>query len=842
MYEQIEKPKENKSSAVANNVGQKKNNAKQGFGLVDNRPEAVAQRKLQEKANNSSQVSQLRAFQNMANNSPRTKQTAQLQSKADNHSSQQQQPIQKKENNTGLPDNLKTGMENLSGMSLDDVKVHRNSDRPAQFQAHAYAQGTDIYLGPGQEKHLPHEAWHVVQQKQNRVKPTLQMKGNIHVNDDSSLEREADQMGSKSLQTYKGSEESYVSGSMDATPNNVVQRVIGDDQTNTYVVDKNTNTIYFATWKNKDKCYELQNIDDNGVPIGFLMQVAPDDDNYSAIDKEEEVAGKFDSFEDSKEYLDGKIKSYLELLQKQHKLQVVAQYPRVFVKGTDDDSQLNLKKLNKKEHEHGVDLTYRNHRDAMDIELDSFLPEEEHDTIEYRKRYEAMLKSSMSEKSGSTNDDKQKITSTGGFPITSSTVDLMSEYSNMHYKHKLKRPDHTSSTRAYEAEFLKRMKSDINPETMAALNLPPGSNAATEQETMLNTYGAALDANTPPKSNPIGKGKIYKIIYVHFKRTLEIINSELDEEKLKGDPNNFAMRTQAHIQNLEDKFLIGMKQNEKERAAKQDKPGPDWNTVSKMIDSAQELILELAKGSQLKNRLDLMFDGHTQKWLEVLGTVLGLYYKTIKRLLLSRVFVEEGTKDDILNLFTKLEQLLEAEIKINNQLSPLKSKKGRKKRARDLDKDETESQFTSRESQYGGEGEVNPKHIKSLEYSGVSAAQNYHMNFVAISGIGFNCYIRSILTGLHRSGYLQDEIEHAVSAISDHLASINLRVGSQMIDAGGLVAAEARRVILELYGVDVGVTIVTWNHDQRQFVHYVANNGAVQLTLFSTPGHFDLLE
>jgi hypothetical protein len=64
-----------------------------------------------------------------------------------------------------LPDNLKTGMENLSGYSMDDVKVHRNSDKPAS-QARAYAQGTDMHLGSDQEKHLPHEAWHVVQQKQ----------------------------------------------------------------------------------------------------------------------------------------------------------------------------------------------------------------------------------------------------------------------------------------------------------------------------------------------------------------------------------------------------------------------------------------------------------------------------------------------------------------------------------------------------------------------------------------------------------------------------------------------------------------------------------------------------
>ncbi|MEQ9279041.1 MAG: DUF4157 domain-containing protein, partial [Balneola sp.] len=88
-------------------------------------------------------------------------------------------------------------MENLSGYSMDDVKVHRNSDKPAQLNAHAYAQGTDIHLAPGQEKHLPHEAWHVVQQKQGRVKPTKQLKGKININDDEGLEKEADVMGDK---------------------------------------------------------------------------------------------------------------------------------------------------------------------------------------------------------------------------------------------------------------------------------------------------------------------------------------------------------------------------------------------------------------------------------------------------------------------------------------------------------------------------------------------------------------------------------------------------------------------------------------------------------------------
>jgi len=104
------------------------------------------------------------------------------------------------ENNTGLPDNMKTGIENLSGYSMDEVKVHYNYPEPVQLQAHAYAQGTDIHIASGQERHLPHSAWHVVQQKQGRVKPTLQMKSEVNINDDKSLEHNADLMGNTALQ------------------------------------------------------------------------------------------------------------------------------------------------------------------------------------------------------------------------------------------------------------------------------------------------------------------------------------------------------------------------------------------------------------------------------------------------------------------------------------------------------------------------------------------------------------------------------------------------------------------------------------------------------------------
>ncbi|MGD9091219.1 MAG: DUF4157 domain-containing protein [Anaerolineales bacterium] len=101
---------------------------------------------------------------------------------------------------TGLPDNLKAGLEDLSGLSLEDVRVHYNSPKPAEINAHAFTQGKDIHVASGQETCLSHEGWHVVQQAQGRVKPTVQLNDGILVNDDQGLEHEADVMAAKAVQ------------------------------------------------------------------------------------------------------------------------------------------------------------------------------------------------------------------------------------------------------------------------------------------------------------------------------------------------------------------------------------------------------------------------------------------------------------------------------------------------------------------------------------------------------------------------------------------------------------------------------------------------------------------
>ena len=121
-----------------------------------------------------------------------------LQRKADLTNNAAQRAEAPRPNNTGMPDNLKSGIESLSGFSMDDVRVHYNSSKPATVQALAYTQGTDIHVAPGQEKHLPHEAWHVAQQMAGRVSPTTNING-MPVNDNAALEHEADVMGEKAV-------------------------------------------------------------------------------------------------------------------------------------------------------------------------------------------------------------------------------------------------------------------------------------------------------------------------------------------------------------------------------------------------------------------------------------------------------------------------------------------------------------------------------------------------------------------------------------------------------------------------------------------------------------------
>ena len=207
----------------------------------DQRPQSLALQMHQDHADRSTQSMQLKTQSALMANSPRAMQmkaVAQLMAQA---TSAQHLPVQRmddeeplqtrqaetsKPDQTGLPHQLKAGIESLSGMGMDHVRVHYNSGKPAQLQAHAYAQGSEIHVAPGQEQHLPHEAWHVVQQAQGRVRPTLQMKTGIAVNDDQGLEAEADMMGAKAMQLRIDANSAPFATAHAGAENAVVQRAL----------------------------------------------------------------------------------------------------------------------------------------------------------------------------------------------------------------------------------------------------------------------------------------------------------------------------------------------------------------------------------------------------------------------------------------------------------------------------------------------------------------------------------------------------------------------------------------------------------------------------------------
>ena len=156
---------------------------------IDRSPRIAAQRRALQAAFGAAFQRQTDGLENEAPRQARTARVAQREPIGDEHGSFSQGQFAPT-NETGMPDHIKAGVESLSGMDLSDVRIHRNSNKPAELNALAYAQGNHIHLGPGQEQHLPHEAWHVVQQRQGRVRETLQMAG-VGVNDDAGLEREA---------------------------------------------------------------------------------------------------------------------------------------------------------------------------------------------------------------------------------------------------------------------------------------------------------------------------------------------------------------------------------------------------------------------------------------------------------------------------------------------------------------------------------------------------------------------------------------------------------------------------------------------------------------------------
>jgi len=560
--------------------------------------------------------------------------------------------LQKKANSTGLPDHLKSGIENLSGLTMDDVRVHYNSNKPAQLNAHAFAQGTNIHIASGQEKHLPHEAWHIVQQKQGRVQPTRQMKGKVNVNDDKTLEKEADVMGGKAMQDItetKTPAQNKSSGFSPAQLKPIAQFSSNVIQCMMNPTERMKLSEYVRKFNDRISEQEI-----NEIISSF--------------------AENYDRFEQAETALNAVLKNAVERQTIGSYRVNASQYPRVFFAGTEQATNERLKAQFGTKPAKGYDLSYRGHVDAMDTELDNFLPDEDHNAAELRDRYyEEVKKTKGTVTPNKSGEGRFQMTAPNGFPITALTPAVMEHYHAMHYKPTISRSTllDTQTTRTYEAEYLKRAASTLNIETFRAFFLPPGSNSDSEQELMINTIGASLDVNVPTKGDTIGSGVTNKTVFKHFQKTLELLNADLDKGILKGNLDSFKNRTKQHIQYLRQYSLKGMIANEKTHS-ESEKGNVPWDILGPMIQQTGRLInamlYALNLGTGLSEFQINVEDKLILDKLRVLGVMLGVMIKTEKRLLINYALIDEGDQHIARTILTMIANLGEIEQNINKSL------------------------------------------------------------------------------------------------------------------------------------------------------------------------------
>ncbi len=161
-------------------------------------------------------------------------------------------PIQKK-SKEGLPGELQNKMENSLGHDFSNVKIQKNSQEAVQLNARAFTQGDAVHFAPNEfnpnsvkgKELIGHEFAHVVQQRNNVVKPTIQQKGQ-NINDNAKLEQEADAFGEKIARTNDPVNTTEKLATR-ATNANVIQRQIPEKSSDVTEVSLNAGSSYTVT-------------------------------------------------------------------------------------------------------------------------------------------------------------------------------------------------------------------------------------------------------------------------------------------------------------------------------------------------------------------------------------------------------------------------------------------------------------------------------------------------------------------------------------------------------------------------------------------------------------------
>jgi len=128
-----------------------------------------------------------------------------------------------------LPDEVQLKMEQTMGHDFSNVQIHEDSSKAAELGALAFAQGDDIHFASGQydpsskkgQELIGHEFAHVAQQREGKVQPTETLKKGVAINDDSSLEKEADQLGAQAANADASQQKTSLKSGTSSTQNPV---------------------------------------------------------------------------------------------------------------------------------------------------------------------------------------------------------------------------------------------------------------------------------------------------------------------------------------------------------------------------------------------------------------------------------------------------------------------------------------------------------------------------------------------------------------------------------------------------------------------------------------------
>lgn len=154
-------------------------------------------------------------------------------------------PPTKGTQNKSLPSGLQSNMESSLGQDFSNVGIQTNSQKAVQMNARAYTQGEQVHFAPGEfnpnstkgKNLIGHEFTHVAQQRAGVVKPTKILQKGVAINDNKSLEREADVYGKKavkgeSVSKYRGSK--ALSSSVSQTKKSENKMSLSDKLVNTF--------------------------------------------------------------------------------------------------------------------------------------------------------------------------------------------------------------------------------------------------------------------------------------------------------------------------------------------------------------------------------------------------------------------------------------------------------------------------------------------------------------------------------------------------------------------------------------------------------------------------------